>query len=150
MIIIPSGKPKIWDKHPDIGPVKAKEAYTGTFHSLCQEYAENFYDSYVILSPKFGFLFPAEAVPHTYDVHFTQKGVNEQTITLETLRKQWKQIDLSDDEILPVLGGKKYKPLMETIDQNKHDFTYPLHGLGGIGYMQKELNEAIKKGVPLK
>lgn len=150
LIIIPSGKPKIWDKYPDIGAVKAKEAYTGTFHLLCQEYAEQFHDNYVILSPKFGVLFPNENVSHTYDVRFTQKGVNDQTINLASLRKQWEQIDLHDEEIIPVLGGKKYKPLMNSIDQNKHNFIYPLHGLGGIGYMQKALNEAIKKRVPLK
>lgn len=46
LINIASGKPKIWDKSPDIGPVKASEVYTGTFHRLSRAYAEQFANEY--------------------------------------------------------------------------------------------------------
>lgn len=150
MIIIPSGRPKIWDKHPDSGATSAKIAYTGTFHTLCREYAESQNEEYLILSPKFGFLKPDDSVPHTYDVRFTQKGVNEETISLEELKKQWTHLHLDDKKEIIVLGGKKFKPLMEKISKGStHQFIYPLHGFGGIGYMQAALKEAIQKGEPL-
>lgn len=150
MIILPSGRPKIWDKNPTIGPVSAKKAYTGTFHTLCKTYAESQNEEFLILSPKFGFLKPDDVVPHTYDVRFTQKGVNEETVSLETLQNQWKDLHLNDVEEITVLGGKKFKPLLKKISQNPtQKFVFPLHGLGGIGYMQSALKKAIQKGEPL-
>lgn len=150
MIILPSGKPKIWDKHPDFGAVYARYAYTGTFHTLCKEYAKSLKEEYIILSPKYGFLKPDTLVPQTYDVRFTQSGTNKDTISLESLRTQWIALSLPASEPIVVLGGQKFKPLMETISESSsHTFHYPLHGLGGIGYMQQKLKHAIKRGVSL-
>lgn len=89
LIIIASGKPKIWDKLPDIGPVKASEVYTGTFHRLSRAYAEQFANEYLILSPKYGFLRPDDIVLKTYDVRFTMKGTGADTIQLGELKEQW-------------------------------------------------------------
>lgn len=55
LIIIASGKPKIWDKSPDIGPVKASEVYTGTFHRLSRAYAEQFANEYLNFIPQIWF-----------------------------------------------------------------------------------------------
>jgi hypothetical protein len=150
MIIIPSGRPKIWDKSPELGAVPANKAYTGTFHQLCKEYAQLFDSDYLILSPKFGFLYPDSLVPHTYDVRFTQKGVTKETISLNQLQAQWQALDTSPSTEIIILGGKKFQPLMEKIATDSiYTFNYPLHGLGGIGYMQRALKNAIEKGVPL-
>ncbi|HCJ4854396.1 TPA: hypothetical protein NR884_001819, partial [Listeria innocua] len=107
LIIIASGKPKIWDKFPDVGPVKASEVYTGTFHRLSKAYAEQFADNYLILSPKYGFLKPDDIVAKNYDVRFTMKGVGEDTIQLDELKEQWKQLQINPSEPIPMLGGKK-------------------------------------------
>lgn len=149
MLIIPSGRPKIWDKYPDIGAVRADQAYTGTFHTLCQEYARKQNVPYLILSPKFGFLSPEDQVPHTYDVRFTQKGTNDETISVKELQRQWQSLQLPSSPPHMVLGGQKFKPLMKKVSGGEGSFQYPLHGLGGIGFMQQRLKEAIKTGEPL-
>lgn len=151
MIILPSGRPKIWDKEPGIGAVSAENAYIGTFHKLCKSYAKSIDETYLILSPKFGFLRPDDCVLHSYDVRFTRKGTDHTTISLEALRKQWLTLNLPCSNYITVLGGQKFKPLLNAIavDTN-HTFIFPLHGLGGIGHMQGALKKTIEKGVPLE
>jgi hypothetical protein len=143
MMIIPSGKPKIWDKNPKLGSCEAKKAYTGTFHKLCQRYAEQFADDYVILSPKYGFLHPNDILEATYDVRFNQKGVTKDTIQLDALKAQWQALQLNNQEEVILLGGKKYGPLLEAISEGKQSFTQPLIGYSGIGVMQAHLKQAI-------
>lgn len=148
MMIIPSGKPKIWDKQPDAGTIPANKVYTGTFHKLCQEYAQLFDTDYLILSPFYGFLPPNELISTTYDVRFTQKGTTEQTISLTSLKEQWAEFGFEEKEII-VLGGEKFKPLLEQIIPSTIQLTFPLIGLGGIGYMQQALKHAINEKKPL-
>lgn len=148
MIIIPSGKPKIWDKQPKIGQIPANQAYTGTFHKLCQEYAILFDTEYLILSPFYGFLAPNQLIGTTYDVRFTSKGTNEQTISLAALKEQWEEVGCNEKEIV-VLGGEKFKPLLEQVIPSTIQLTFPLIGLGGIGFMQQALKHAIATKQPL-
>ena len=42
LVVVPCGKSKIWDKHPDHGPVPAESAYTGAMCRLNRQYAEQF------------------------------------------------------------------------------------------------------------
>lgn len=58
LCIIPCGKKKIWDVQPDAGPVRAEDAYLSPFHQACERYAKTFFDEWVILSAKHGFLRP--------------------------------------------------------------------------------------------
>ncbi|MBC1603348.1 hypothetical protein HCJ39_01220 [Listeria rocourtiae] len=148
MIIIPSGKPKIWDRHQGIGPVPAKEAYTGTFHRLCRVYAEKFDGEYLILSPKYGFLAPDSIVPGTYDVRFTARGVTANTVSIEELTEQWQALNIKEEPIV-MLGGTKFRPLLEDVSDRRNQFIFPLHGTRGIGEMQKRLRTAIDTGEPL-
>ncbi|MBC1867548.1 hypothetical protein HCA39_13590 [Listeria seeligeri] len=149
LIIIASGKPKIWDKFPDLGPVKASEAYTGTFHRLSKTYAEKFADSYLILSPKYGFLRPDDLVAEPYDVRFTMKGTSEATIQLEELKRMWRGLQINPNELVPMLGGEKFRGLLSSITDNKQTFDFPLTGSSGIGVMQQKLKQAIESGIPL-
>ncbi|WP_088809601.1 MULTISPECIES: DUF6884 domain-containing protein [Listeria] len=149
MMIIPSGKPKIWDKNPKYGPCQARKAYTGTFHKLCQAYAEKFADEYVILSPKYGFLHPNDTLLKTYDVRFNQKGVTAETIQLDALKAQWRALKLENQESIILLGGKKYGPLLEQITGGTQQFVQPLIGYSGIGVMQAKLKQAILSNQPL-
>ncbi|MBF2671149.1 DUF6884 domain-containing protein [Listeria seeligeri] len=149
LIIIASGKPKIWDKFPDLGPVKASEAYTGTFHRLSKTYAEKFADSYLILSPKYGFLRPDDLVAEPYDVRFTMKGTSEATIQLEELKRMWRELQINPTKLVPMLGGEKFRGLLSSITDNKQTFDFPLTGSSGIGVMQQKLKQAIESGIPL-
>ncbi len=72
--IIPCGKKKIWDKYPSEGAVSAEEAYIGTFHRLAEQYAKKFFNDWIIISAKHGFLLPHDIVPENYDLTFGQKG----------------------------------------------------------------------------
>ncbi|EAE7733013.1 hypothetical protein BLK74_04015 [Listeria monocytogenes] len=149
LIIIASGKPKIWDKLPGIGPVKARDVYTGTFHRLSKAYAEQFAADYLILSPKYGFLRPDDVVSKTYDVRFTMKGTGTDTIQLEELKKQWQKLQINPTEPIPMLGGKKFRGLLTSITDGKQAFSFPLDGASGIGVMQRNLKQAIETGIPL-
>lgn len=149
LIIIASGKPKIWDKFPDLGAVKASEAYTGTFHRLSKTYAEKFADSYLILSPKYGFLGPDDLVAGPYDVRFTMKGTSDATIQLAELKRMWQELQINPTELVPMLGGEKFRGLLSSITNNKQAFDFPLTGSSGIGVMQQKLKQAIETGIPL-
>jgi len=147
LCIVPCGNKKIWDKKPDAGPQKARDVYTGPFASKCRKYAEQFYpSSWLILSAKYGFLFPDDIVPGPYNISFNDK--NTRPVTTEELRSQAERKGLYDCKKIVVLGGKNYTQIVKEIFQNKeiHD---PLSDCKGIGYMMEKLNNAIKRGIPL-
>jgi len=147
LCIVPCGKRKIWDKKPELGPVKAKEAYIGVFTKKCMEYAEKFYpNSWCILSAKHGFLFPEDIVPGPYDVTFNNPKTNP--ISIDELKRQAKEKALEKYEVIVVLGGKKYVNIIKEVFSNK-EVKSPLSGKGGIGKMMKILKEAVTKGKTL-
>ncbi|GAA0488017.1 hypothetical protein GCM10008986_11980 [Salinibacillus aidingensis] len=141
LYVIPSGKPKIWDHKPELGSVKACEAYTGTFHRLLQQYVEMINVHWVIISPKYGILNPDEFVPETYNLSFSMKK-NPDVISVERMSQQLSEKGLSDAKRVVMLGGKKFKPIMEQLFPQA-SLHYPLHGSKGIGAMQKSLKDAI-------
>jgi len=147
LCIIPCGNKKIWDKKPGLGPQKARNVYIGVFATKCKEYAERFYpSSWVILSAKYGFLFPEDIIPGPYNVSFNKKNTNP--ITVKELRIQAERKGLYEYEKIIVLGGKKYTQIVKDVFSGKEIYT-PLADCRGIGYMLSKLNDAIKKGVPL-
>jgi hypothetical protein len=139
LCVIPCGNKKIWDKEPHLGQVEAQNAYTGTFHLLCRQYAEKFFDDWVILSAKHGFLFPEDFVPGNYNVSFSMK--TEEVIKLEELNMQVYEKNLHQFNKFVVLGGKKFRPIIETAVEG--EYIYPLQGCTGIGYMQQMLKKAV-------
>jgi len=147
LCVVPCGNKKIWNKKPNIGPQRARNVYIGPFASKCREYAERFYpSSWVILSAKYGFLFPDDVVPGPYNISFNDKNTNP--ITVKELRSQAKDKGLCNYERIVVLGGKNYTQIIKDIFQNKeiHD---PLVDCKGIGYMMGKLKKTKKRGVPL-
>jgi len=147
LCIVPCGNKKIWDRRPDIGPQKAKNVYIGPLAIKCREYAERFFpSSWVILSAKYGFLFPEDLIPAAYDVTFNERDAN--SITLKELRIQAKTKGLYNYEKIVALGGKNYTAVVKGVFLNKEVYT-PLSDCRGIGYMICKLNDAIKKGIPL-
>ncbi|MCT2534265.1 hypothetical protein NC661_09950 [Aquibacillus koreensis] len=141
LCIIPCGKKKIWDLDNSRGAVKAKDAYVGTFHYLCEQYATMFFHEWVILSAKHGFLLPEDIVDGNYDVTFNMKS--DQIISLDKLRQQirTKRLDVYQDVV--VLTGKKYKPIIYASFMNVERIQFPLLGTKGIGHMQQLLKRSI-------
>ena len=147
LCIVPCGKKKIWDKNPDIGPQKAEDVYIGPFATKCKEYAKLFYPtSWIILSAKYGFLFPNEFVPGPYDVSFNDKNTNP--ITILELKNQAEEKQLYKFEKIVALSGKNYIHIIQSVFRNKEIFE-PLSNCGGIGYMMNKLKNAIEKRILL-
>lgn len=145
--IIPCGRKKVWDNYEKYGPAPAKDAYIGTLHKLCRNYAEMFTDKWVVLSAKYGFLYPDDMVSGQYDVTFNQKS--DEIITIETLRRQVRDKDLEEFDKLVILTGKKYKPIINGCFTDNMKRTYPLLGYSGIGYMQRALKQAVQNNTPI-
>ncbi len=144
LCIVPCGKQKIWDKDPNAGPTKARDVYIGPFAKKCIEYAEKFYpNSYVILSAKYGFLFPDEIVPENYNVTFNDPKTNP--ITVEELRKQAERKGLMNYDEIVVLAGSNYVEIVKKVFTGKRVIT-PLRGLEGMGSMMSAIKKAIREG----
>jgi hypothetical protein len=47
LVIVPCGQAKIWDRHPQLGSVSARDAYTGPPFKVNRQYAEQFAASMV-------------------------------------------------------------------------------------------------------
>jgi len=143
LCIVSCGKRKIWDKNPNAGFVKAKDVYTGHFSVKCKEYAEKFYaNSWCILSAKYGFIFPEEKIPGTYNVSFKDKKTHP--IGVDDLILQIEQKGLNNYDRIVVLGGKSYAKVINKAFEGKIIFN-PLANCKGLGYMMHYLNESIKK-----
>lgn len=87
LCIIPCGSKKIWDKSPEIGSTKARDVYIGSFGKVCQKYATTFFEDWVILSAKHGFLFPEDMIHGNYDVSFNSKS--DEIISTQKLKCQF-------------------------------------------------------------
>ncbi|MBD1381366.1 DUF6884 domain-containing protein [Metabacillus arenae] len=140
LCIIPCGKRKVWDKYPALSSVDAEKAYIGIFHKLCQKYARTFFDTWVILSAKHGWLLPEDEVPGNYDLTFNLKG--ESGISKEKLLEQAISKNILHIDEVVVLGGKKFQPIVNFVFKDIK-VTFPLKGCRGIGEMQQQLKSAI-------
>lgn len=141
--IIPCGKKKIWDKHSDYGPMEAKDVYISPFGKACQAYATMFFENWVILSAKHGFLRPNDIVLKNYDLAFDSKS--DEVINIEQLQKQMVDKSLLQFDEIVLLAGKKHKKVVTKLYPEEM-ITYPLEGCKGIGYMLQRLKEAVKEG----
>jgi hypothetical protein len=127
LCIVPCGSRKIWDKYPEAGPQKARDVYIGPYANKCIEYAERFYpDSWVILSAKYGFLFPWDIVQGPYNITFNNKKTNP--IDIDKLAIQIKAKKLVDYQRLIILGGEEYIKMAELAFPGC-EISIPLKGL---------------------
>lgn len=143
LCIIPCGKKKIWDKHSNYGPMEAKDVYISPFGKACQAYATMFFENWVILSAKHGFLRPNDIVLENYDLAFDSKS--DEVISIEQLQKQLVDKSLLQLDEIVLLAGKKHKKVVTKLYPEEM-ITYPLEGCKGIGYMLQRLKEAVKEG----
>ena len=142
LCIIPCGKKKIWDKYPDYGPMEAKDVYISPFGKACQAYATMFFENWVILSAKHGFLRTNDIVLENYDLAFDSKS--DKVISIEQLQKQVVDKSLLQFDEIVLLAGKKHKKVVTKLYPEEM-ITYPLEGCKGIGYMLQRLKEAVKE-----
>jgi len=144
LCVVPCGSRKIWDVNPNAGPTKARDMYIGSFAKACREYAEKFYpDSYVILSAKYGFLFPDDVIPGPYNVTFNDPSTNP--ISVEELRRQAEEKGLTKYDEIVVIAGSNYVNIVRKVFKDKRVIT-PLSGLGGMGNMISALKKAVSEG----
>ncbi|PEV31734.1 DUF6884 domain-containing protein [Bacillus thuringiensis] len=142
LCIIPCGKKKIWDKHSNYGPMEAKDVYISPFGKACQAYASMFFENWVILSAKHGFLRPNDIVLKNYDLAFDSKS--DEVISIEKLQKQMLDKSLLQFDEIVLLAGKKHKKVVTKLYPEEM-ITYPLEECKGIGYMLQRLKEAVKE-----
>ncbi|MED4781015.1 DUF6884 domain-containing protein [Brevibacillus choshinensis] len=148
LCITPCGSAKIWRKQPDLGAVKAKDVYIGSFAKSCRVYANTYFDDWVILSAKHGFLFPEDFVPCDYNVSFNIHS--EEVISVEALKQQIAMKELDKFEELVVLGGKKYVEIIMGAFGGSFVYNLPLSGSKGLGYMIQRLKNSVLDGRELK
>lgn len=106
LVIVCCGQSKIWDRHPDAGPTKAKDVYTGPYFSANRRYAEHLECDWMVFSAKYGLVQPDFVIPHTYNVTF--KDPSTHPISIDDLRRQLFEQQLGRYDIVTVLGGRDY------------------------------------------
>jgi len=142
LVVVPCGKSKIWDKHPDHGPAPAIVAYTGTMCCLNRQYAETFGDAWIMLSPKYGFIAPDFVVPATYDISFRLPATNP--IAVEDLRWQVRDLGLDAYSDVTALGGSGYRgAIMAAFAGTGARLHAPFAGLP-IGKMMQATKAAVE------
>lgn len=139
----PLRQEKNMDNHPNTGPVRAEDAYLSPYHQACERYAKAFFDEWVILSAKHGFLRPDDIVPENYDVAFGTE--HSEIMTAEELHRQFCEKGFSDIEELVMLGGKKYRSVLNAVIGEHQHISWPLSSCKGIGYMLQALNRAVEE-----
>jgi len=147
LCVVPCGKSKIWDKHPNAGPTQAKDVYTGPFASSCRQYAQAFYPgAWVILSAKHGFLLPDDRVRGPYEVSFNDP--NTHPISSAELGRQAKAKGLDKyDQIVAIAGANYAKRIREALPGKP--VRTPLAGASGMGTMMAKLKAAVGARRPL-
>jgi hypothetical protein len=128
LVIVPCGKLKIWDKHPEAGPTAAADAYVGSPFKVNRGYAERTGGDWVVLSAKHGLLRPTDIVPGTYDTTFKHRSTNP--IGVATLREQIEQLGLDRYGEVVGLGGKEYRDVIDAaFEGTRVRLSFPFAGL---------------------
>lgn len=145
LCVVSCGKKKTWDVSK-FAPqrVKAREAYVGPLVRLMIQYAERFHSgNWVILSAKYGFLWPDEEI-EPYDVTFPKRV---DLAIIDKLRRQAEEKGLTRYRRIVVLGSRRYSEVVKLVFRDR-EVVAPLAGLGLYKMMQK-LREALDRGTPL-
>ncbi len=146
LIIVPCGQKKIWDKLPDAGPTRAKDAYTGSPFTVNRKYAELFGKAWVILSAKFGFIEPDFEIPQPYNVTFKRKATNP--VSADELQQQVMVQRLDRFANVIGLGGKEYRQAIKAAFHGTSvTLHFPFAGLA-IGKAMQAINGAIAANDP--
>ena len=130
-----------------LGPTPACKVYIGNYAKKCREYAEKFFpDDHVILSAKYGFLFPQEKIPGPYNVSFNVKSTKP--VSIELLAGQAKEKGLTVYKRIVVVGGKNYVEVVKSAFP-KCEIITPLQGCKGMIDMIQKMHGSIIYGVEI-
>jgi hypothetical protein len=140
LVIVPCGRSKIWSKNPHLGPIPARDAYTGAPFKVNREYAEKMSDRWIVLSAKYGFIEPGELIEQ-YEVTFKRMKTNP--VSVATLRKQANDLGLHDFATVIVLGGTEYRKVVaEAFAGTDVELEFPFAGLP-LGKAMQSAKRAI-------
>ncbi|MEM2851555.1 MAG: hypothetical protein QXW18_07115 [Candidatus Bathyarchaeia archaeon] len=146
LVVVSCGFKKIWDLQPDAGPKPARDAYVSAFFKTNREYAEKFADRWVILSAKYGFIDPDSIIPENYNVTF--KKPQTKPVSLEKLKEQIKEKNLSRFDKVVVLGGRDYVEIVRRAFGNfRVKVIAPTSGLR-LGEAMAKVRRAIENNDP--
>jgi hypothetical protein len=145
LVVVPCGKSKIWDKHADQGAVPAHVAYTGAMCRLNRQYAEQFGDAWIMLSPKYGFFAPNFVIPETYNISFRLPATHP--IAVEELQHQVQALGLDAYSDVTALGGSGYRgAIVAAFAGTEARLHAPFAGLP-IGKMMQATKAAVEVGL---
>ncbi len=147
LCVVSCGRRKIWDTYKNAPErVPARAAYVGSLTRLAIKYAETFYpNSWIILSGKYGFLFPWEEIQN-YDKKINR--IDENFIKL--LEDQVIEKKLYRYSKAIVLGGENYLRTCEKVFKKfSIEVSCPLRGLGIFSRIRL-LSEAVRKHVKIE
>lgn len=119
----------------------AKDVYIGAFAKKSQQYATMFFEQWLILSAKHGFLLPDDLLHENYNVSFTSPA--SEVISVREMQRQWQELGVNDVQEIVVLGGKKYERAVRAVFGDRYRLIFPLKGCSGIGYMLQALDRAV-------
>jgi hypothetical protein len=148
--IVACGALKIWTTDPSVtGPVRAREAYVSSYARWKIRYAERFFNRWVILSGKYGFLDPDTPIEN-YDVRITDRDRLDLGLQLWGQLEEMKLVD-GDTEI-KVIGGKEYQRVLKDLfkDVGIIEFEVICEGLPigkAIQWMKAEVERADRESV---
>lgn len=95
------------------------------------------------MSAKHGFLRPDDIVPENYDVTFGT--AHPEIMAADELCRQFHEKGFSGIEELVMLGGKKYRSVLNKVIGEHQRISWPLSSYKGIGYMLQALNRAVEE-----
>ena len=147
LVVVPCGKDKIWRKFPNRGPTPAGEAYIGQPFVMNRAYADRFAERWVVLSAKYGFVWPEEVIPGPYNTTFKKKASGPVAIT--ELQEQTRSKQLDRFETVVGLGGKEYRQAVaDAFASTSAEIRFPFAGLRGNGDIMGQIKRAIASGNP--
>lgn len=142
LCVVASGKKKIWDTLPGCGQQKPRDVYTGSFTRKCLDYAATFYPaSWCLLSPKYGFLMPDDAVYVPDCAKFDRPETFP--LSIKKLALQARTLKLDQYSTVIVLAGQVYLDVLRGVF-SRAEIKSPLLGMSGIGTMMSALTVAVK------
>ena len=139
---------KAWSDPNVIGPVAAREAYTGPLFLAGRRYAEKFATDWVVLSGKYGFIKPGFEIPGDYNQRLSWRRNSSRPLAL---RIQILDQGLHRYSKVVVIGGQDYVRLVADAYAGTGIPVVPLQPHPTrIGQMIHILNDAVKSGVPIR
>ena len=109
-VIVPCTKQKVWDTRPNVGPVQARNAYTGPAFMTWRAFAEDSGSPWYILSTKYGLISPFLPITN-YSVPISEAEADP--AFLDTLRGQIREYQLDRCDRIWVLDWNRFQAMVQ-------------------------------------